>query len=211
MLVNRFVASMVLSGLMLVSVSGHAAQEPQQVVEATATKLIEVLKASPLEGDKDAIKNIVDDVLSPVIDFRRIAYRSMGKYYKQAEKKQFLAFVEAIKSSLINTYSSPLLENDPQALANKLTVEIRDTKSIEGSRPRALVSTWLRVGATEKYDVVYYMYFNPKKEAWLVENMSVEGIDLGITFRNQYQRLISEHKGDIDKVIAIWAQSKIES
>lgn len=198
-------------GLMMAS-AAQAAQPPEEVVATTATELIDALKTRSLTGDKKAaIKEIVDEVLSPVIDFRRIAYRSMGKYYKRATTHQFLNFTEAIKISLINTYSGPLLENDAQALANKLTVEIRDAKPIEGSRPRTLVATWLRIGPTEKYDVIYYMYLNTKKDAWLVENVSVEGIDLGITFRNQYQRLITEHNGDIDAVIAVWAQSKIKS
>ena len=203
----RLIALLFLFGL---PVSGNATEEPEAVIQKAATDLIEIFKTQPITGGKEQIKQIVDEVLSPVIDFRRIAYRSMGKYYKRASPQQFLAFTEAVQISLINTYSGPLLESDAQELAKKLSVEIYGAKTIEGRSRRKIVSTWLKVGSTEKYDVVYYMYLNTKKELWLVENVSVEGIDIGINFRNQYQRLISENRGDLDKVTEIWAKSKIE-
>ncbi len=203
----RLIALLFLIGL---PAPGNATEEPESVIQKAATDLIEIFKTQPITGGKEQIKQIVDEVLSPVIDFRRIAYRSMGKYYKRASPQQFLAFTEAVQISLINTYSGPLLESDAQELAKKLSVEIYRSKTIEGRSRRKIVSTWLKVGSTEKYDVVYYMYLNTKKELWLVENVSVEGIDIGINFRNQYQRLISENRGDLDKVTEIWAKSKIE-
>ena len=203
----RFIALLFLFGL---PAAGNATEEPESVIQKTATNLIEIFKTQTITGGKEQIKQIVDEVLSPVIDFRRIAYRSMGKYYKRASPQQFLAFTEAVQISLINTYSGPLLDSDAQELAKKLSVEIYGAKTIEGRRSRKVVSTWLKVGSTEKYDVVYYMYLNTKKDLWLVENVSVEGIDIGINFRNQYQRLISENRGDIDKVTEIWAKSKVE-
>ena len=183
---------------------------PQQVVRKTADTLLEVLRDEKIEPNtaKQQLTAIVDTILSPVIDFRRVAYRTMAKHYKQASTQQFLVFTEAIKQSLINTYANPLVESNSQALAEKLSVEIRETKIVEGKTPRAIVSTWLRVGNNDKYDVIYYFYFNTSKNAWLIENMVIEGINLLITFRSQYQRLISENRGDINKVTQVWAQSK---
>lgn len=198
--------------LLITSQSSYSAQqdEPRQVVRKTADSLLEILRNEKIEKEtaKEQLSAIIDNVLSPVIDFRRLAYRTMAKHYKQASTEQFLEFTKAIKQSLINTYASPLTESDSRALAEKLSVEIRSVQDIEGKTPRAIVSTWLKVGNNQQYDVIYYFYFSKSKNVWLVENMVIEGINLLITFRNQYQRLISENNGDIDRVTQLWAESK---
>ena len=183
---------------------------PQRIVHETADALLSKLRREQIvaETAEEQLTTVVKVILTPVIDFRRLAYRTMAKHYKRASREQFLSFTEAIKQSLINTYANPLIETDSQALAEKLAVEIREVKKVGGKTPRTAVSTWLKVGNTQKYSVVYFFYFNKSKNTWLVENMAIEGIDLLISFRNQYQRLISANQQDIDKVTTIWAASK---
>ena len=191
-------------------VSAAEDNKPEQVINDVADRFIEALKKEKItqENGKEQIKKIVDDILSPVIDFRRIAYRTMGKNYKKATTKQFLEFEEAIKKSLINTYANPLLE-DSRQLAEKVSVEIRDVKPGKSKSPTSIVSTWLKIDATEKYDIVYYMYLKKSNNKWLVENIAVEGINMSISFRNQFERLIGEYNGDIDQVTKVWAESKV--
>ena len=198
--------------LVLLAQFTYAAEpaDPSQVVRQTADNLLEILRTEKIEEEtaKEQLSHIIDDVLSPVIDFRRLAYRTMAKYYKQASTEQFLAFTQAVKQSLINTYAGPLVETDSRLLAEKVRVEIREVQNIEGKTPRAVVYTWLKVGNNQQYDVIYYFYFNKSRNAWLAENIVIEGINLLITFRNQYQRLASENNGDIDKVTQLWVTPK---
>ncbi|MBT3851933.1 MAG: ABC transporter substrate-binding protein, partial [Gammaproteobacteria bacterium] len=35
-------------------------------------------------------------------------------------------------------------------------------------------------------------------------NIIVNGVNLGLTFRNQFQALAAEHDGDIEKIIRHW-------
>lgn len=198
--------------IVLLAQSAYAVEQedPSQVVRKTADSLLEILRTEKIEKEtaKEQLSDIIDNVLSPVIDFRRLAYRTMAKYYKQASTEQFLAFTQAIKQSLINTYAGPLIESDSRLLAEKLSIEIREVQNIEGKTPRAVVYTWLKIGNNQQYDVIYYFYFNKSKNAWLVENVVIEGINLLITFRSQYQRLVSENNGDIDKVTQLWTEPK---
>ncbi|MBE8182161.1 MAG: ABC transporter substrate-binding protein [Candidatus Portiera sp.] len=191
-----------------------AADTPEVLISKVADNFIGALKEEKISNDptkgKEQIKRIVDTHLSPAIDFRRIAYRTMAKNYKKASTKQFLAFTESIKKSLINTYTNPLIELDSQQVAKLLAVEIRESRITGKKKNTAVVATWLIVGANEKYDVVYYLYFKESKDTWLVENISVEGINLALSFRNQFQRLFSEYGGDYDKVTQVWATSKVD-
>lgn len=191
-----------------------AADSPEQIITKVADNFIGALKVAKIDKDpikgKAQIKNIVDTHLSPLIDFRRIAYRAMGKHYKQASTEQFLDFTEAVKKSLINTYANPLIELDSQQVANRLAVEIRESKITGKKKRNSIVATWLKVGANEKYDVIYYLYYKESKDQWLVENVAVEGINIGLTFRNQFQRLFTENGEDFDKVTQVWAASKVD-
>lgn len=207
--------AILLASLILVSLTGIAntADEPSKVIAQVADDFIGALKQETISTDevkaKEQIKNIVDKHLSPAIDFRRIAYRTMGKYYKQASTEQFLNFEQSIKKSLINTYANPLLGSNSQQLANKISIEIRESKINGKNNDKAIIASWLKVGVNEKYDVIYYMYLKKSQDKWLVENVAVEGINLSISFRNQFQRLHTEYNGDFDKISQVWAKSNV--
>ncbi len=211
---NLLAGAFVISMALLYTPAAQAADSPEMVITKVADKFIGALRQTKIDKDptkgKEQIKQVVDTHLSPAIDFRRIAYRTMGKNYKQASTEQFLGFTDAIKRSLINTYASPLIELDSQQVAKQLEVEIRESRISGKKQNNAIVATWLKVGATEKYDVIYYLYFKESKDAWLVENVAVEGINLSLSFRNQFQRLFSEYQGDFDKINQVWADSKVD-
>ena len=39
---------------------------------------------------------------------------------------------------------------------------------------------------------------------WLIINIIVNGVNLGLTFRNQFQALAKEHNENIDEIIKHW-------
>ena len=47
------------------------------------------------------------------------------------------------------------------------------------------------------------MYLN-KQGQWKLINIVINGVNLGLTFRNQFRALAEEFDGDIDKVILNW-------
>lgn len=200
---------------LLLGLSAQAAEAPKQAIVKVSAEFIAAIKQAEISDDeeigKEQIKQLVDNHLSPYIDFRRVAYRTMAKHYKKASTKQFLAFEDAIKKSLINTYANPMLDPDSrEELTSQIEVEIRDSRFINKKQTTASVSTWLKIGPTEKYDVIYSLYYKTKEDKWLVENLTVEGINLSLSFRNQFQRLYTENGGDIDAVTAIWAQARVD-
>ena len=42
--------------------------------------------------------------------------------------------------------------------------------------------------------------------AWKVRNIIVDGINLGLTYRNQFDGAMSRHGNDIEKVIGNWSE-----
>ena len=48
---------------------------------------------------------------------------------------------------------------------------------------------------------------NPKKNQWKLINIVINGVNLGVTFRNQFYSLMKDQENDIDKVIDLWIAS----
>ena len=53
------------------------------------------------------------------------------------------------------------------------------------------------------YPALYSMYLD-KNSKWKVINIIVNGVNLGLTFRNQFYALMKSHNNDVDKVIEEW-------
>ena len=191
---------------------------PDKIVKNVSSSLLVGLKRTELDPDRDKarvqIRELVDEHIAPAVDFRRVSYRAMGKNYKKVSKEEFLAFVEAVKDRIINTYANPLYGADLKTLAEKLELEIVNTQYGGKNNDKAIVKTFLKLSASEKYEVVFFLYkkksSDPLALPWLVENLAVEGVNLGLSFRNQFQLLYTQHRGDMQKITNIWANTKIE-
>lgn len=140
----------------------------------------------------------VDEMLSAVIDFKRIARRVMAKHYKKADPEQQRAFEVAFKRSLMKVYAKALLEY------NNERIEILpplNTDKADGRRQRVDIEFFSDGG--RKIPVSYSMYLDKDKQ-WKMENVVVNGVNIGLTYRNQFARSMKVNQNDIDQVIANW-------
>ena len=51
---------------------------------------------------------------------------------------------------------------------------------------------------------ITYKVRKDKNGNWLIINIIVNGVNLGLTFRNQFQALAKEHNENIDEIIKHW-------
>ena len=107
----------------------YAAQTHDQIIEIIQTKNQLFLERP------DLFEKEISDAFSPIVDFQRIARNVMGKYAKSATDQQMRDFSDAFENSLLETYSSTLIEfkdekinvlppSKPQASPNKARVSI---------------------------------------------------------------------------------------
>lgn len=149
------------------------------------------------ETDPERFFGNMDAALAKIVDFRRIAARVMGKYAKRANKDQRNRFVEVFKDSLFQTYTRTLVESGK--------FDIKVTKATLNSRSDKRASVDLEVISDNGnvYPVVYSMYKN-KQDEWLLENVIVFGINIGLAFRDRFETQMRTHKGNVDAVIDAW-------
>lgn len=140
----------------------------------------------------------MDASLTRIVDFRRIAARVMGKYSKQASSEQKDRFVDVFKKSLYETYTKTLIESG--------AFEIRVTKATINDRSDDRASVDLEVVSDngQIYPVVYSMY-RRDDQTWLLENVIVFGVNIGLAFRDRFEDKYREHRGQLDSVINAWS------
>ena len=99
----------------LAGACGAAAEDltPNQVIETTAARMVEILEVRRDEfaSDVNALYAVIDELLLPRFDTRYAAARILGRErWKAASKEQRERFIDAFYDTLRNTYASGLLE-----------------------------------------------------------------------------------------------------
>ena len=177
------------------------AETPHQYVEKVHADIIQVIieKQSTYKDKPEEFIESIGKALEPLVDFKRISRNVMGKHYKMASQNQREKFQEIFRSTLLDTYSKTLTEFKDE--------EIRVIANIETSTKPNREKVHLEiVTSTKVYPAFYDMYLN-KDDKWKLINIVINGVNLGITFRNQFYSLMKDQENDIDKVLNLWVAS----
>ena len=158
-----------------------------------------IAKQGQYEEDPEEFIKAISLSLQPLVDFKRISRNVMGKYYKDANKTQIEKFNRVFKSTLLNSYSKTLAEfKDERIIVSKET-----KKSSKGNREKVFLQI---LTSTKVYPATYDMYLNDRGQ-WKLINIVINGVNLGLTFRNQFYSLMKSESNDIDLVIEKWITS----
>ena len=105
-------------------------------------------------------------------------------------------FINIFKDSLLDTYAETLAQWGESTISTHFPDELpqEGIKTIE-------VKQTLNTG-TSKYPISYKL--RKSSEGWKIVNIIINGVNLGLTFRNQFQALAQSHNEDIDSTLKNW-------
>jgi len=177
------------------------AESSSEYVEKIHEDIVLVVRANQgiYEEDPEEFIKAISLALQPLVDFKRISRNVMGKYYKDANKEQIEKFNRVFKTSLLETYSKTLAEFKDE----EILVSSKVRKSPKGNREKVSLQI---VTSTKVYPAVYDMYLN-KQGNWKLINIVINGVNLGLTFRNQFYSLMEKEGNNLDLVIEKWVTS----
>lgn len=184
-----------------------AAQTPHQVVEDTSVQVMETLNANRelYKQDADAFYNGLNEIMEPVVDFQGIARSVMTvRYSRSATPEQMDRFIETFKRSMVEFYGNALLEFD----GGSITV-LPPARGAQQTEERASVNMEVRSNSGNVYPVTYTMANIDGQ--WKVRNVIVEGINIGLLFRDQFAQAMQTHRNNLDAVIDNWGSVVAES
>ena len=187
--------------ILLAPLSQANVVEPKQVIEERYQSLLDLIENETLVAGmpEDALLALMEKELTPVIDFPRVARKVMGKFARKASSEQLTQFTSIFKQTLVATYSKGLDQLDQLD-------HVQVDRAVLGKKgKRAKVSSVIVLKDGQKFVVIYSLFLKQGKE-WLVENISVEGVNIGIVFRNQFAHYMEQYGQDIDQVISHWGE-----
>jgi phospholipid transport system substrate-binding protein len=192
------------SGILAASVALSAplyAQEqtPEALIRDNITGFMADLDAREDYYAKNVneLKKLVDESLDEVADFRYIGASVMGKYFRNATPEQRRRFADVFRQTLIDIYTRGLV-----------TFDYDELRVIDDQRPQRYedqTSVEMEIVANngDVYPVSYSL--RQADDEWRVVNVIVNGINLGLTFRNQFDQAMSDNNRDYDAVIQNWS------
>ncbi len=170
----------------------------EMVQQVTDELLVAIEEHRPgFDQDQEPFLALIDEMLQDVVDFQWIARNVMGPYFQQASEDQVERFARVFRTSLIETYGQGLMNFSDER------IDVLPPRDGQADERRVSVTQHIRSGGNT-YPIVYTMVRN-RDDEWKVLNVIINGINLGVTFRNQFQQAAQRERGDIERVIEGWS------
>lgn len=198
--INRVSGRWLLAATMVVVLlmplqSQAQSQSPEEMIRDNVESLM-----GDLEGRKDyyadnlgELETLVDSNLDQVADFRYIGASVMGSYFRNATPEQRSRFAGVFRQTLIDTYTRGLVTFDYNEL------RVLDAQQSQRHDDQASVAMEVVANNGQVYPVSYSLRLSDGE--WRVVNVIVNGINLGLTFRNQFDQAMRDNNRDYDAVI----------
>ena len=192
------------SPLASVADSEQLGEQAHEVVKRITTKVMERINTnrSLYESDRAKFYWELEDVLGPMVDFRRLTRLIMGDHYYQASKEQRQRFARAFKRSLLSSYATGLIEYQDYEVRM-----LPPKKDFEHNLRNTLVDLEVVTPSGKVFPITQSMYFHHKNRRWMAQNVIVNGINVGKLFKEQFAQLVFENDGNIGLAIEDWIEN----
>jgi len=177
----------------------QADAKPDAVLAAISEDVLRAVRANK-DGYKDnpeVLESQLLDILNPAIDFESFSKGVMGSYYKAATPAQRTAFITEFKATLVELYTSALVGADIKDIA------VTDASSKKPGRSNVVMT------ATTAKNKSYTLQYNMRQDAggqWMIRNIILEGVNIGLTYRNQFKSAMETENQDLARVIKLWPE-----
>jgi phospholipid transport system substrate-binding protein len=206
-----FFKRMVVLSLLLVTFSAYADQVNTEaylrdMVAKNSKELVNLLdKERPYyKTDPDRFYKSMEGALTQIFDFQRFTLRVMGRFARRSTSEQRHHFLDVFKQSLFKAYSKALVDS------GKFQLQVVSADLNSRSDTRATVNLDIISDSGNHYPVTYAMYQDKRTKKWLIENVIVSGVNIGLAFRDRFEQDMRANHNDMDKVINGWTSKVSE-
>lgn len=185
---TTLLAGLVTLAMSLSAVLSAATKDPQQIVQDTSDKVLEIInnRGEELERDPEARKRLIDQIIGAVLDFKAFAQLVLGINWRTASPEQRDRFMAAFKSMLVRTYTNSLSDYAGTE------VDVLPPRGDQSGRYRT-VYTEIRTNHSQAPFSVAYS-FRLDEGQWKAYDMTISGLSLVKNFRTSFGNEI-ENRG----------------
>lgn len=162
-----------------------AQDDPYQMVQEAASLTFARIKAEQknLAKDPEILRVIMEEELMPYIDYRFSAFKVLGKYARQVEKKELLEFVTVFREYLITSYAVAMGYYDNQ------TVEFEPERDFS-DRNDVTVRAVIKDNTRPDIKVAFKVRKDPRSGEWQAYDMIAEGISLLSSKQSEFESIL---------------------
>ena len=195
----RFFSSKILF-VFLLSQSLYADKIPDlhEYIDSNAQYFLTVIKeeGSKFDENPEEFKDMLKNIWEPMVDVKVVSRLILSsKIYSSATEAQKDLFEERTKKLLLDTYVTTLLEFDNYQIKTDEDIKINKNRTYE-----VLVNFYSDSSAFVTKLTIYKNSFGEYR----IINIIIDGINLGLTFRNQFQDTYLENNSNLDTAIESW-------
>jgi len=150
------------------------------LIESSINKALKTFKADPSQTYK-----LVDKVVLPLFDFVKMSKLVLGRNWRKANRDQRKRFVIEFRALLVRTYTTALVKRAKTDIKVSVSYEQPRNAGRRGCPDCIILKTHVKLSGKRPINVDYAMY--PKKGKWKVYNVSVGGVSLVTTYRNEFK------------------------
>ena len=186
--------------LLLLSLQLHSVKNSEiySFIDDNAQYFLTVIKeeGSNFEDNPDEFKEKLKNIWEPMVDVQLVSRLILNKAYKSASQEQIYRFQERTKRLLLDTYVSTLLEFKDYEIFTNAKIKTNKNKTFEIE---------IKFDSSSSYSFItkFTVYRNKGGELKII-NIIIDGINLGLTFRNQFQGVLKKEGNNLDKAIESW-------
>ena len=186
--------------LLLLSLQLHSDKNSEiySFIDDNAQYFLTVIKeeGSKFSDNPDEFKEKLKNIWEPMVDVQLVSRLILNKAYKSASQEQIYRFQERTKKLLLDTYVSTLLEFKDYEIFTNAKIKTNKNKTFEIE---------IKFDSSSSYSFItkFTVYRNKGGELKII-NIIIDGINLGLTFRNQFQGVLKKEGNNLDKAIESW-------
>ena len=149
---------------------------------STTDQVLSTLRKDGIQHDKAKVYGLIEEVVLPHFDFRKMSQWVLGKHWRAANPEEQGRFEEEFRKLLVRTYSTALMEYTNEEVAYL-------PFHGEGAAEIVTVKTQINRQGGPAIPIDYSLY--KKDSDWKVFDVSIDGISLVTTYRSELSEQIN--------------------
>ena len=194
----RFFSSKILFVLLLSQfINADKIPELHKFIDSNGQYFLTIIKedGSKYEEDPEVFKDRLKAIWEPMVDIKVVSRLILSsKIYASASEEQKKLFEERTKKLLLDTYVTTLLEFDNYQIETDEEIKV-NKKTFEVS---------MNFYSDSSSFVTKFTVYKNNVGDYRIVNIIIDGINLGLTFRNQFQDTYMENNSNLDDAIESW-------
>jgi phospholipid transport system substrate-binding protein len=194
----RFFSSKILFVLLLSQfINADKIPELHKFIDSNGQYFLTIIKedGSKYEEDPETFKDRLKAIWEPMVDVKVVSRLILSsKIYASASEEQKKLFEERTKKLLLDTYVTTLLEFDNYQIETDEEIKV-NKKTFEVS---------MNFYSDSSSFVTKFTVYKNDVGDYRIVNIIIDGINLGLTFRNQFQDTYIENNSNLDDAIESW-------